>query len=71
MKAKVEGYSNLIKNTDTGVIDLTDNTERVRYRIARDQAQTNINNQYQIEKLGSELAEIKALLKQIVTNNGT
>ena len=71
MKAKVEGYSNLIKNTDTGVIDLTDNTERVRYRIARDQAQTNINNQYQIEKLVSELAEIKALLKQIVTNNGT
>lgn len=71
MKAKVEGYSNLIKNTNTGVIDLTDNTERVRYRIARDQAQTNINNQYQIEKLGSELAEIKALLKQIVTNNGT
>lgn len=71
MKAKVEGYGNLIKNTDTGVIDLTDNTERVRYRIARDQAQTNINNQYQIEKLGSELAEIKALLKQIVTNNGT
>lgn len=71
MKAKVEGYGNLTKNTDTGVIDLTDNTERVRYRIARDQAQTNINNQYQIEKLGSELAEIKALLKQIVTNNGT
>ena len=71
MKAKVEGYSNLIKNTDTGVIDLTDNTERVRYRIARYHAQTNINNQYQIEKLVSELAEIKALLKQIVTNNGT
>ena len=71
MKAKVEGYGNLIKNTTTGVIDLTDSTERFRYRIARDQAQTNINNQYQIEKLGNELAEIKSLLKQIVTNNGT
>jgi len=71
MKAKVEGYGNLIKNIDTGVIDLTDSTERFRYRIARDQAQTNINNQYQIEKLGNELAEIKSLLKQIVTNNGT
>lgn len=71
MKAKVDGYSNLIKDIDTGVIDLTDNTERFRYRIAREQAQTNINNQYEIEKLGNELAEIKALLKQIVTNNGT
>jgi len=71
MKAKVEGYGNLTKNINTGVIDLTDSTERFRYRIARDQAQTNINNQYQIEKLGNELAEIKSLLKQIVTNNGT
>ena len=70
MKAKVEGYVNIIKNTETGVIDMTDNTERSRYRIAKEQAQSNINNQYEIERLGNEIAEIKALLKQIV-NNGT
>ena len=71
MKAKVEGYTDVYKNTDTGVIDCSDNTERARYRIARNQAQSNINNQYEIERLGNEIAEIKALLKQIVTNNGT
>ena len=70
MKAKVEGYVNVIKNTETGVIDMTDNSERSRYRIAKEQAQSNINNQYEIERLGNEIAEIKALLKQIV-NNGT
>ena len=71
MKAKVEGHVNIYKDTSTGVIDCTDNTERSRYRIAREQAQSNMNNQFEIERLSGELAEIKDLLKQLVRNNGT
>ena len=71
MKAKVEGHVNIYKDTSTGVIDWTDNTERSRYRIAREQAQSNMNNQFEIERLSGELAEIKDLLKQLVRNNGT
>ncbi len=71
MKAKVEGHTNIFKDTSTGVIDCVDDTERARYRIARNQAQSNIDNQQEIKRLGNELAEIKALLHQIVNNNGT
>ncbi len=71
MKAKVDGHTNIFKDIDTGVIDCVDGTERARYRIARNQAQSNIDNQQEIKRLGDELAEIKALLHQIVNNNGT
>ena len=71
MKAKVEGHVNIYKDTESGVIENKDNTERSRYRIARDQAKENLQSKFEIERLSNELSEIKSLLKQLVNNNGT
>lgn len=71
MKAKVEGHVNIYKDTESGVIENKDNTERSRYRIARDLAKENLQSKFEIERLSKELTEIKSLLKQLVNNNGT
>ena len=71
MKAKVEGHVNIFKDTESGVIENKDNTERSRYRIAIDQAKENLQSKFEIERLSNELSEIKSLLKQLVNNNGT
>ena len=66
MKTKVEGYPNLIKNTNTGVIDVREDTDRTRYRTAKRQAQMNLDSQQEIARLSTELDEIKDLLKQLI-----
>jgi len=71
MKAKVEGHVNIFKDTESGVIENRDTTERSRYRIARDQAKENLQSKFEIDRLSNEIAEIKSLLKQLVNNNGT
>ena len=71
MKAKVEGHVNIYKDTESGVIENKDNTERSRYRIARDHAKESLQSKFEIERLSNELTEIKSLLKQLVKNNGT
>ena len=71
MKAKVEGHVNIYKDTESGVIENKDNTERSRYRISRDNAKENLQSKFEIERLSNELTEIKSLLKQLVNNNGT
>ena len=66
MKTKVEGHPNLIKNTNTGVIDVREDTDRTRYRTAKRQAQMNLDSQQEIARLSTELDEIKDLLKQLI-----
>jgi len=71
MKAKVEGHVNIYKDTQSDVIVNRENHERARYRLAKEQARQNIESQYEIQRLNNEISEIKALLQQLVKNNGT
>ena len=66
MKQPVEGYPNLLKDPETGVIINQDDSERSRYRLARNQARMNQSNSVELESLRDEIDEIKSLLKQLL-----
>jgi hypothetical protein len=66
MKQPVEGHPNLLKDPETGVIINQDDSERSRYRLARNQARMNQNNSIELETLRDEIDEIKSLLKQLL-----
>lgn len=68
MKARVEGYSNVFKDEETGVITNNNSSDRDRYRIARQQAKKNLDSQDEIKELKEEISEIKDLLKHIINN---
>ena len=68
MKNKVEGYNNVFKDEDTGVITNNNNSDRERYRLAKQQAMKNIESQDEIKDLKEELNDIKTLLKQLINN---
>ena len=63
---KVEGHQNLYKDEETGVIINRSNSERDRYRIAKEQAMKNIKSQQDIDDMKQELSELKHLLKQFL-----
>lgn len=77
MKQRVEGHQNLYKDDTTGVITNRNAVDRDRYRIARQQAQANIDSQVEISELKKEvkalsemreeMTEIKDLLKQLLS----
>ncbi len=81
MKQPVEGYQNVYKDPQTGVIVNRETTERSRYRIAKTQAMNNIESQYEISELKrevkalsgvkEEIEEIKELLKELLRKNIT
>jgi hypothetical protein len=62
---KVEGYSNLYKDTNTGVIHNNASSERERYRIAKENSIRSLRSESEIEKLNHELSEIKSLLLKL------
>ena len=66
MKNKVEGYSSIYKDPDSGVIVNRENTDRSRYRLAKQQAQMTNDSQHEIAHLKSEINEIKSLLHQLL-----
>jgi Tfp pilus assembly protein PilO len=66
MKQPVEGHPNLLKDPETGVIVNQDDSERSRYRLARNQARMNQNNSVELESLRDEIDEIKSLLQQLL-----
>jgi len=66
MKNKVEGYSGIFKDADSGVIVNRENTDRSRYRLAKQQAQMTNDSQHEIAHLKSEINEIKSLLHQLL-----
>jgi Tfp pilus assembly protein PilO len=66
MKQPVEGHPNLLKDPETGVIINQDDSERSKYRLARNQARMNQNNSIELETLRDEIDEIKSLLKQLL-----
>ena len=66
MKQPVEGHPNLYKDTESGVIVNREDSERSRYRLARDQARQNQQNSLDLDELRDEMDEIKSLLKQLL-----
>lgn len=66
MKHKVEGYSNLYKDLNTGVIVNRESSERDRYRIAKQQSLQTIESSNELKRLSDEIDEIKLLLKQLI-----
>ena len=63
---KVEGHQGLYKDEESGVIINRSNSERDRYRIAKEQAMKNIKSQEDIDEMKQELSELKHLLKQFL-----
>ena len=66
MKSRVEGYQNIYKDTNTGVIVNREASERSRYKIAKEQAMMNVQTQDDINDIKKELDELKSLIKQLV-----
>ena len=66
MKNRVEGYSNVFKDEYTGVITNNNNSDRDRYRLAKEQARKNMESQDEIKELKEEVSEIKDLLRQLI-----
>lgn len=68
MKSRVNGYNNVFKDESTGVITNNNNSDRDRYRLAKQQAKKNLESQDEIKELREEITEIKDLLKQLINN---
>ena len=62
---KVDGYSGIYKDDESGVILNRGSSERDRYKLAKEQALKNLESQSEIETLKGELSEIKELIKQL------
>ena len=62
---KVSGHANLYKDEETHVIHNRSDSERDRYRIAKENAMKSVNQEKEVQRLGDEIAEIKSLLQQL------
>jgi len=60
---KVEGHTNLVRNTRTGAII---NTNKAEIQQAKAIKKAKLKEQDRIQKLEQEMSEIKSLLAQIV-----
>lgn len=63
---RVDGYSGIYKDSETGVIVNRGSSDRDRYKLAKQQSIKNMESQDEIQNLKSELNEIKNLLKQLI-----
>ena len=66
MMNPVDGHPHLYKDTKTGVIVNRADTDRDRYRIAKQQARNSLTTQSELADLRSEIDEIKSLLHQLI-----
>ena len=66
MKSPIDGHPDLYKDTSSGVIVNRADSDRDRYRIAKQQANRSINTERELADLRGEIDEIKSLLKQLV-----
>ena len=63
MYKKVEGHSNLVRDTKSGAIINNDSTEYQNYIAMREQ---KLKEKDRIENLENEVSEIKSLLKDLI-----
>ncbi len=66
MKSPIDGHPELYKDTNSGVIVNRSDTDRERYRIAKQQSRSSLNTQNELADLRGEIDEIKSLLKQLI-----
>ena len=66
MKNRVEGHPDLYKDSNSGVINNRSNSDRLRYRQAKRQAEMTNESRLEIDELKNEITEIKTLLHQIL-----
>ncbi|MBI51729.1 MAG: hypothetical protein CL779_00730 [Chloroflexi bacterium] len=66
MKSKVEGFSSIYKDPNSGVVVNRASTDRTRYRAAKRQALQTQESKYEISELKKEMSEIKQLLHQLL-----
>ena len=66
MKNRVEGHSHLYKDNETGVINNRSSIERDRYRLAKSQALSQVEQKAELDEMRDDINEIKALLKQML-----
>jgi len=66
MKRNVEGFTNLQKDMNTGVVLNNDTSGRERYRMAKRAALQNIESQRTIVEMRQEIDELKDLVKQML-----
>ena len=62
---KVQGYADLYKDTETGVIMNKATSDRERYRLAKEQSLKAVRQESEIQRLSEEISEIKSLLQQL------
>ena len=66
MKERVDGHQNLFKDSESGVIINRATTERDRYRIAKKNAMESAKTREELDKIKSDLDDIKHILKQLI-----
>ena len=70
MRTAIEGYKELVKDSESGAILNIDNSAYVaainRQQIMNDQKQVMENNSRDINSIKSELSDIKTLLKVLI-----
>ena len=66
MKQKIEGHTELVKDSDTGVICNRAESDRQRYINMKRTAQANVDSQSEIRDLKAELNELKTLVQQLL-----
>ena len=71
MKNRVEGHQNLYKDSESGVINNRESSDRTRYRLAKEQALQNIESQQELSSMRREMDEIKSLLKELLNKQVT
>jgi hypothetical protein len=66
MKYPIDGHPELFKDADTGVILNKSDSDRERYRIAKQQSKVSLDTQSELANLRGEIDEIKHLLHQLI-----
>jgi len=64
-KRKVEGYSNVYKDMETGVIHNRGANERQKYRRAKHQALQTVEHRHELDEMKRDLQDLKNLKSEI------
>tara|TARA_B100001758_G_scaffold215253_1_gene200802 strand:- start:88 stop:324 length:237 start_codon:yes stop_codon:yes gene_type:complete len=65
MKKRVEGHPHLVKDPDTGVIDVRNGVERDKHKLAVNQAKLLQDSHAEISELKEEIKELSGLKEEM------